>query len=302
METVLLPGGIGRKGMGWLPDRPDVRDFSHDSPEVHKLLSAASSKSLRHLVSGAAAELPASVDLREWFSPVEDQLDLNTCTANAACGIVEYFQRRSFGKHVEMSRLFLYKVTREFAGLTGDTGAYLRTTMGALALFGVPPEQYWPYDPLLLDENPPAFCFAFAQNYQALTYFRLDSPDTLGADLVTRVKNHLAAGVPSMFGLSLYGSIANPRKPGDIPYPAKSENAVGGHALVAVGYDDGRTVQNPIDRKKKTGAFLVRNSWGLLWGDGGYGWLPYDYARQGLAEDWWAMTAQEWVETSAFDE
>jgi C1A family cysteine protease len=302
MEAISSSARTILGSMGWWPDRPDVRDFTHDSTEVRELLSKAKSKSLRDLADGTTTELPASVDLREWFSPVEDQLDLNSCTANTACGIVEYFQRRSFGKHVEMSRLFLYKVTREFAGLTGDTGAYLRSAMGALALFGVPPERYWPYDITKFDDEPTAFGFAFAQNFQALTYFRLDPPGSSGEEVLTAAKNYLAAGVPSMFGLTIYASITRPKKPGEIPYPAKRENAVGGHALVAVGYDDARTVQNPTDRKKKTGAFLVRNSWGESWGEEGYGWLPYEYALRGVAEDWWVMTAQEWVETDAFAE
>ncbi|WP_185845875.1 C1 family peptidase [Kibdelosporangium aridum] len=302
MDTISLPGRTDVTGMGWLPDRPDVRDLTYDSPEVRKLLASSASPALQALASDSAAEPPDKVDLREWFSPVEDQETIGSCTANAACGIVEYFQRRSFGKHVEMSRLFLYKVTRQYLGLTGDTGAYLRSTMGALALFGVPPERYWPYEIAKFEADPPAFSFAFAQNFQALTYFRLDPSGASGAEVLAAVRKHLAAGVPSMFGFTVYGSIRRPDKPGEIPYPAKGENVQGGHAIVAVGYDDNRTIKNPVDGKSQKGAFLIRNSWGESWGDKGYGWLPYEYVLKGLAEDWWAMTAQEWIETGSFDE
>ena len=76
---------------------------------------------------------------------MQDQGRIGSCTAHAAVGIVEYFQRRSFGKHAEGSRLFVYKTTRNLMGVIGDTGAWLRTAMGALALCGLPPERYWPY-------------------------------------------------------------------------------------------------------------------------------------------------------------
>lgn len=65
---------------------------------------------------------------------------------NAGVGVFEYFERRAFGEHIDASRLFLYKVTRNLMQESGDTGAYIRTTMGAITLFGVPPERYWPYD------------------------------------------------------------------------------------------------------------------------------------------------------------
>jgi C1A family cysteine protease len=68
-----------------------------------------------------AKALPSSVDLRQWFSPVEDQGTLGACTAQAGVGMIEYFEKRAFGKHIDASRLFLYKVTRNMLHWTGDT-------------------------------------------------------------------------------------------------------------------------------------------------------------------------------------
>ena len=89
-------------------------------------------------------------------------------------GLLEYYQRRALGKHLDASRLFLYKVSRNLLGWTGDQGAYLRTTMKAMVLFGVPPEAYWPYNVDDFELEPPAFCYAFAQSYQTTKYYRLD--------------------------------------------------------------------------------------------------------------------------------
>lgn len=216
-------------------------------------------------------------------------------------GIFEYFERRAFGRHIDASRLFLYKVTRNLAHWTGDTGAFLRTTMGAMVLLGVPPEEYWPYVTTDFDKEPPAFCYAFAQNYQALSYYRLDPPGIDRQLLLGRIKSNLAAGLPSMFGFTVYSSISQAGKTGCIPFPVRGERILGGHAVDAVGYDDFLKIRNNTDGAvETTGALLLRNSWGAEWGVSGYGWLPYDYVLKGLAEDWWSLLKAEWVDTGVF--
>jgi len=286
-------------GMGWLRDLPDFRDYTAEHEEVQPQLAKLDAAQAGN---GTGAGLDTSVDLREWFSPIEDQGQLGSCTANAGVGMVEYFERRAHGKHIDASRLFLYKVSRELLHFTGDTGAFLRTTMGALRLFGVPPEEYWPYDIVTYDREPPAFCYAFAQNYQAMRYYRLDPPGTSPDDLLARIKTNLSANLPSMFGFTVYSSITQADSNGEIPYPAAGERAVGGHAIVAAGYDDGKTIRNASGGQATTGAFLIRNSWGPGWGDAGYGWLPYEYVHQGLAVDWWSLIKNEWVDTGRFSQ
>jgi C1A family cysteine protease len=298
-----------KRGMGWRPDYPDFRDNTVENDEVAPKLKVLGQKdSLKAMFTkmglgkSSKAKLPTETDLREWCSPVEDQQDLGSCTANAGVAIVEYFERRAFGKHIDASRLFLYKVTRNLMKETGDTGAYLRSTMGALTLFGLPPEEYWPYNTKDFDVEPPAFCYGFAQNYQAIKYYRLDPPRTSPAVLLNRIKSNLSAGLPSMFGFTVYTSISQADdNGGKIPYPTAGDKIEGGHAIATVGYDDSMKIKNTNKNGvETTGAFLIRNSWGTGWGDGGYGWLPYDYVTNGLAEDWWSLLKNEWVNTEIF--
>jgi len=283
-----------RYGMGWIPDYPDFRDYTEETFEVKSLLGETSGRK--------SSKLPSTVDLREWCSPVEDQGALGSCTAHAGVGIIEYYERKSFGRHIEASRLYLYKVTRNLMKMKGDTGAYLRKTMGAMVLFGVPPEEYWPYsdDGKKFDQEPPAFCYAFAQNYQAIKYFRHDPPRTKPEEVLNRVKTYLSKGHPAMFGFTVYNSIEQAEKSGQIPFPSPKERIEGGHAIVAVGYDDKMKIKNKYGKIETMGALLIRNSWGKEWGEGGYGWLPYEYVLRGLAEDFWSILKKEWIDTGEF--
>jgi len=288
-------------GTGWLPPMPDLRDYSAEHKEIKEFAKKLG-------LSAKAPVLPAKVDLRQWCSPIENQKSLGSCSAHAGVGIVEYFENKAFGKYLDASRLFLYKTTRNLMRVTGDSGAWLRNVMGALCLCGVPDEKYWPYtdkagaDPDGFDREPPAFVYAVADNFESLKYFCHDPQGTnvQPSVVLKSVKTYLAAGIPSMFGFYGFPSFELADVKGGIPYPCEGESAAWGHAIVAVGYDDGKIIINTQCKKKTSGALLIRNSWGTGWGESGYGWLPYEYVLNRLAMDFWSLLSMEWLNTKEF--
>jgi C1A family cysteine protease len=305
-------------GLGWMPELPDFRDYTLETEQVSTIFTEATMKlnpvakaSKKTKNADAPLAIPATVDLRNWCSPIENQGQIGSCTAHAGVGIMEYFQRRAYGIHLDASRLFLYKVTRNLLKWTGDTGAYLRTTMKAMAAFGICPEEYWlysdaktppngaPTDPF--EKEPTSFAYQFANNYKSTTYYRLDPAGAAPATILNNVKNNVASGLPSMFGFTVYNSIAQAASNGGkIPYPKVGDTVVGGHAVMIVGYDDSIVIRNGPAGPQTTGAFLIRNSWGTGWGSNGYGYLPYQYVLGGLAKDFWTMVNANFFNTNNF--
>lgn len=302
----------GKKPLGWIPDVPSIKDYSLETPVVQTLiaktnLSAAlgvgprshgsigvvHSRSATAAAPAAAPGLAAQVDLRPFFSPIEDQGSYSSCTANAAVALVEYFEKRASGKFIDASRMFVWKTTHDLMGIAGDVGAYIRTTMEALVLFGAPPEKFWAYDPTHFDVEPTAFCYAFADNYKTIKYLRLDPPGATPAQVLDNVRLLINFNFPSMFGFPVHKEFDQPDK-GKVAYPSPSSYYRGGHAICAVGYD------NDLMIGADKGALLVRNSWGPTWGLSGYGWLSYKYVTAGLTDDWWTLISQKWVDTGVF--
>jgi C1A family cysteine protease len=94
----------------------------------------------------------------------------------------------------------------------------------------------------------------------------------------------LAEGFPFVFGFTVYSSFesATVARSGILNMPTKNERVVGGHAVMAAGYDD--TQQR----------FIIRNSWGTDWGQKGYFTMPYVYlGSRNLSDDFWTIRAAE---------
>lgn len=237
---------------GWIPDRPDHRDY---------LYSAIAPK----------VKLPLKVDLRSEDSPVENQGRLGSCTANALAGNLQFLEKVSGQIYKDVSRLFIYYNERAVEGTIGfDSGAMIRDGIKVLAKYGVCPESSWPYDISKFTSKPTAVCYKEGLKHRIVSYHRLQT--------LSEMLNCLAEGFPFVFGFTVYESFESLKvaQTGLVPMPRKSERTLGGHAVMAAGYD------------QKQKRFIVRNSWGLGWGQVGYFTMPYAYFET-LASDFWTI-------------
>lgn len=250
------PAPTVRKAVyGWLPDIPDQRDHLYGA--VRKI----------------PVRPPAKVDLRPGCSPVENQQDLGSCTANALAGTLEFLMKKDKVKFTDMSRLFIYYNERVIEHtVKTDSGAMIRDGIKTLAKQGACLEKHWPYDIAKFAVKPTKVCYTEALDYQILSYARLTTLDEMRACLVE--------GFPFIFGFAVYEGFESQKvaKTGVVEMPGPQEKMLGGHAVVAVGYDDGAK------------RFIVRNSWGAAWGQKGYFTMPYAYlADRNLSDDFWTI-------------
>lgn len=301
---------------GLQPDPPDPRDVDMLEQPALRLLAQRAQGRLGKIfrrpeaattrggpMVGAAPPVRA-VSLRAECGPIQNQGQLNACTAHAATSLMELLQNHLNKKVMIGSRMFLYKVERNLLHWTGDSGAFLRTAAGALTLFGVPPEEYWAYDTALLDTEPTPFCYQLGQRYRASSYFRVDSDGVTPQQVVDRIRGLLEQGLAVMFGYTVYfGAEFQAQGSGGIPLPLPTDIKVGGHALMICGFDDSHVITNTsTGGATSTGAFEIQNSRGTGWGEQGFGWIPYDYFLQGLANDVWSVINMDWVNLQPFQQ
>jgi C1A family cysteine protease len=252
---------------GWKPDLPDHRDKIYKAPDTLRIKS-----------------IPTKVDLRDSLNPVpiEDQGQLGSCTANALAVCMEFLRVKKGLPEQDLSRLFIYYNERLIEGtVRQDSGAQIRDGVKSLSDKGVCQESLWPYVTRRFKTAPSDSCYREAQKHKAKNYYRIVN--------INEVKSHLADGYPVVFGFTVYSSFETDRvsKNGIVPMPKRSEECLGGHAVVAVGYDDNMKIPGA----KSPGAIIVRNSWGSGWGDKGHFYMSYEYVgNSNLADDFWCIT------------
>ena len=250
-----MPRDIRR--YGWIPDLPDHRDELFSAP-VTALLA-----------------LPPRMDLRPQCPPVYDQGQLGSCTANSIGAAMEFEQMKQKLANVFVpSRLFIYYNERVMERtVASDSGAQIRDGIKSVAKQGACPESEWPYVIARFKTRPRKSCYVEALRHRVVLYQRL-------IPTLNQLRGCLATGYPFVFGFTVYEGFESPKvaQTGHASMPKPQERALGGHAVMAVGYDDPKQW------------FLLRNSWGPEWGMKGYFTLPYAYVTgPEIAADFWTI-------------
>jgi C1A family cysteine protease len=240
------------RNYGWVPDIPDGRDFKYAA--------------IRPVI-----RLPKKIDLRDNCSKIEDQGNLGSCTAQALAGNIEFLDRKMDDEYIDVSRLFIYYNERAIEDtIEYDSGACLRTGIKTLKNDGTCHERIWPYLISKFAIKPPKRCYNEAKKHVIESYHRIAN--------LREMLTCLAEGYPFVFGFTVYESFESAKvsRTGIAHMPKKDERAIGGHAVMAVGYE------------QSTRRFLVRNSWGEDWGMYGYFTIPFQYLET-LAADFWTI-------------
>jgi len=248
------------QGYGWQPDLPDLRDYRYSAP------------------ARVLLKLPVKKDLTPDCPPVYDQGQLGSCTANAIGAAFEYGLHRQKAPDFMPSRLFIYYNERVMENSVGsDSGAMIRDGIKTVNKEGVCPEKEWPYTVSKFTTKPTAACYKKALEHQVLSYQRVSRN-------LEQIRGCLADGFPVIFGFTVYESFESETvaKTGVLNMPSAGEHVVGGHAVLAIGYDD------------STRRVLVRNSWGEAWGRKGNFTMPYEYLlNENLSDDFWTIRLVE---------
>lgn len=253
-----------KRKLGWIPDVPDHRDYMYSA--VHK---------------STIEKLKETVDLRKYCSKVEDQGNLGSCTANALVGNLEFLEIKDKSSNfLNLSRLFVYYNERVIENtINHDSGAMLRDGIKALNKQGACSEILFPYIISKFKQKPNQNCYKDGLNHLISKYIRLNT--------VEEMKMCLSEEYPFVFGFSVYDSFETEEvaTTGIVPMPTKDEQMLGGHAVLAVGYDTTKKIFH-----ESIGSALVRNSWGDKWGISGYFWIPFEYlADRNLSDDFWTI-------------
>jgi len=228
---------------------------------------------------------PGDVDLRPYCTDT-NQWQLSACAGNATADAIEIetaiqesIRAAAEGRQPrtipQLARLFVYALARTLWNELGkDEGTYIRTCFQVLSDFGICEEADWPYEDSKVFVSPSMIAQRKATGRKIKGYYRIKST---GRERLDEIIAALRACHPVVFGTLINEDFRAKKGPKVVSRPTGA--TIGGHAMIIVGFIDG--------------LFLVKNSWGSDWREGGFVFVTPDYFT-------WEETTDLWVPTVGY--
>lgn len=189
------------------------------------------------------------------YTPISNQLQLSSCTANATADQLEILKGLEDPSKVEqVSRLFIYYNTRSAEhDVDQDAGCFLVDVLQSIKALGVCRESIWPYDESQVYTKPTLEAYAEANSNTISEFYQIDN---VGSERHQDIVAALNANHPVIFGIEVGQELMEYSGDSATVFgpPTKS---VGGHAMIITGYRTNATGQLE---------FYIRNSWGQDFG------------------------------------
>jgi C1A family cysteine protease len=261
--------------------------FFHFHDQKFRLLPSLEQEPLTETYTAHETTIP-NIDLRQNFNSIKNQGQQGSCLAHAVTSIFEYAMKLNQLKEFDLSEAFLYYNAREMdatgdVSIDTDTGSRFKPAMDSLARYGIALEKFCPYNENVYNQKPGD------EAYRDAASRRLISAKNVNRK-VFDIKSALVDGYPVAASFTLCPSFKDTSN-GYIPMPGEQEiaemfagDASGDkhfrHTMVITGFSD------------ELQMFVVRNSWGEDWGDGGYCYIPYSYLENEKLCDFACMIAE----------
>jgi C1A family cysteine protease len=267
---------VGRTSGGKILNCIPSKDVEKDWHIEHAIAAG-------HITAEARGQAPESKDLREQWWSVWDQKNTGSCVGQATAAILtwNFVKAKRLAQNAKLSVRHIWMSAKEMdeynyypSTFLEIEGTSLKAALDIARKYGVVEETVLPFEPEKLYAGEPESYYASAARYKILSYFNLRNNFGNKAEnwnaVVTDWRTWIANKGPILTRLDVddtwenatatKGNLNAYHKP---PGPA-------GHCVALVGYTKDR--------------FIVRNSWGTVWGDKGFAYASLEYAKAAFTE------------------
>jgi C1A family cysteine protease len=257
---------------GWKPDPANKKYYRFDKT------------ALRLTEGNVQYQSADDVDLRPYTSARHDQRSTGSCVAQSVVKALEIKRIIQHGhvNHVDLSVLDVYYGARERMTppeVDADDGTYISLACDVVREVGVCRDSMHPWSPANVFEKPTVMASREARLNRIQSHFKIKS---YGQDRLNDIIFNLKAANPVVFGTTV-GRDWMSYMGGATPLTVETR-PLGGHAMTIIGYVGG--------------LFIIENSWGIIWGEDGFGYVDPAVFTHASTRDLWVIVdgSEAWTE------